>query len=212
MHCDVDQEDSVGHIWQCLDEIGVERIDHGVNSLEDAALVKEIERRGLGLTVCPISNSYVAGGLKARELKRMLEQGVRATVNSDDPAYFPGYMNENLLAVSEARRPEPGRARAAARNSFTIAGSTRRSGTEYLARLETYADARLTIVAGGRRAKHGELVGDRERVACGTGRGLPAGRPRGPGRAGRRWSASRPRRRRMRRRLVAETSWPSAAR
>ena len=65
MHCDVDQENSVGHIWQCLDEIGVERIDHGVNSLEDAALVREIERRGLGLTACPISNSYVAGGLKA---------------------------------------------------------------------------------------------------------------------------------------------------
>ena len=104
MHCDVDQEDSVAHIWQCLDEIGVERIDHGVNSLEDAALVAEIERRGLGLTVCPISNSYVAGGLKARELKRMLDDGMRATVNSDDPAYFPGYMNENLGAVRARRR------------------------------------------------------------------------------------------------------------
>ena len=48
MHCDVDQENSVAHIWQCLDEIGVERIDHGVNALEDAALVTEINRRGLG--------------------------------------------------------------------------------------------------------------------------------------------------------------------
>ena len=99
MHCDVDQEDSVDHIWQCLDEIGVERIDHGVNSLEDPALVREIEARGLGLTVCPISNGYVAGGLKAHELKTMLDHGMRATVNSDDPAYFPGYMNENLAAA-----------------------------------------------------------------------------------------------------------------
>ena len=65
MHCDVDQENSVEHIWQCLDEIGVERIDHGVNALEDAALIREINRRGLGLTVCPISNSYVTDGLKA---------------------------------------------------------------------------------------------------------------------------------------------------
>ena len=69
MHCDVDQDNSVAHIRQCLDEIKVERIDHGVNALEDVALVKEINRRGLGLTVCPISNSYVTDSLKAPELK-----------------------------------------------------------------------------------------------------------------------------------------------
>jgi len=99
MHCDVDQENSVEHIWQCLDEIGVERIDHGVNSLEDKALIKEISSRGLGLTACPISNSYVTDGLKATEIKTMLDEGMRVTINSDDPAYFPGYMNENMLAV-----------------------------------------------------------------------------------------------------------------
>ena len=102
MHCDVDQENSVEHIWQCLDEIGVERVDHGVNALEDAALIKEINSRRLGLTVCPISNSYVTDGLKAIEIKSMLDAGVRATINSDDPAYFPGYMNENLIAVQGA--------------------------------------------------------------------------------------------------------------
>ena len=101
MHCDVDQENSTRHIWQTLDEIGVDRIDHGVNSLEDDALCREIVRRGLTLTVCPISNRYVAGSLKALEVRRMLEEGMRATVNSDDPAYFPGYMNENLIATQE---------------------------------------------------------------------------------------------------------------
>jgi adenine deaminase len=101
MHCDVDQENSVEHIWQCLDEIRVERVDHGVNALEDAALMKEINRRGLGLTVCPISNSYVTDGLKASEIKRMLDEGVQATINSDDPAYFAGYVNENFSAVQE---------------------------------------------------------------------------------------------------------------
>ena len=120
MHCDVDQEDSVGHIWQCLDEIGVERIDHGVNSLEDSALVREITGRGLGLTVCPISNGYVAGGLKARELKTMLDHGMRATVNSDDPAYFPGYMNENLAAAQGAVGLTREEIVALARNSFEI--------------------------------------------------------------------------------------------
>ena len=102
MHCDVDQENSTRHIWQTLDDIGVDRIDHGVNSLEDEALCEEIVRRGLALTVCPISNRYVAGSLKALEVRRMLERGMRVTVNSDDPAYFPGYMNENLVATQEA--------------------------------------------------------------------------------------------------------------
>ncbi len=102
MHCDVDQENSTVHIRQTLDDIGVDRIDHGVNSLEDEALCEEIMRRGLALTVCPISNSYVTDGLKALEVRRMLAKGMRATVNSDDPAYFPGYMNENLVATQEA--------------------------------------------------------------------------------------------------------------
>ena len=102
MHCDVDQEDSTRHIRQTLDDIGVDRIDHGVNALEDEALCDEIMRRGLALTVCPISNSYVTDSLKAMEVRRMLNKGMRVTVNSDDPAYFPGYMNENLVATQEA--------------------------------------------------------------------------------------------------------------
>ena len=138
MHCDVDQEDSVGHIWQCLDEIGVERIDHGVNALEDAALVREIERRGLGLTVCPISNSYVAGGLKATELKHMLDHGLRATVNSDDPAYFPGYVNENVLAAQAAAGLTQEEVVALARNAFTVSWAEPDERTRYLEALDAY--------------------------------------------------------------------------
>ena len=102
MHCDVDQENSTRHIRQTLDDIGVDRIDHGVNALEDEALCDEIMRRGLTLTVCPISNRCITGSLKALEVRRMLELGMRATVNSDDPAYFTGYMNENLVATQDA--------------------------------------------------------------------------------------------------------------
>ena len=102
MHCDPDQENSTRHIWQTLDDIGVDRIDHGVSALEDEALCDEIVRRGLALTVCPISNSCITGSLKALEVRRMLELGMRATVNSDDPAYFPGYVSENLVATQEA--------------------------------------------------------------------------------------------------------------
>ncbi len=139
MHCDVDQEDSVGHIWQCLDEIGVERIDHGVNSLEDSRLVDEISRRGLGLTVCPISNGYVAGGLKERELKQMLDGDLRATVNSDDPAYFPGYVNENLGAVTAAAGLDRDELLQLARNSFEIAWVEEAERAGYLAALDEYA-------------------------------------------------------------------------
>ena len=139
MHCDVDQEDSVGHIWQCLDEIGVERIDHGVNALEDAALVREIESRGLGLTVCPISNGYVAGGLKATELKHMLDHGLRATVNSDDPAYFPGYVNENVIAAQAAAGLTRDEVVALARNSFTVSWLEPAERQRYLDALDDYA-------------------------------------------------------------------------
>ncbi|NNF10109.1 MAG: adenosine deaminase [Acidimicrobiia bacterium] len=101
MHCDVDQENSVGNIRQCLDEIGVDRIDHGVNAGEDDELVAELVRRDMALTVCPISNRYVTDGTKAAQIKDLLDRGVRVTVNSDDPAYFPGYIFENLVVLQE---------------------------------------------------------------------------------------------------------------
>lgn len=135
MHCDVDQENSTAHIRQCLDDIRVERIDHGVNALEDPSLIREINARKLGLTVCPISNSYVAGSLKAPELKRLLGEGVRATVNSDDPAYFPGYVNENLLAVGLTRDE----AVQAQRNAFEIAWLDPDERERYLDSLDEYA-------------------------------------------------------------------------
>jgi len=139
MHCDVDQEDSVGHIWQCLNDIGVERIDHGVNAVEDAALVEEIKRRGLGLTVCPISNSYVTDGLKADEIKRLLDLGVRVTVNSDDPAYFPGYMNENLLALQQAANLSRDEIVRLVKNAFSISWLPDDDKDGYLRGVDAYA-------------------------------------------------------------------------
>jgi adenine deaminase len=139
MHCDVDQENSVEHIWQCLDEIGVERVDHGVNALEDGALVAEINRRGLGLTLCPISNSYVTDGLKASEIKTMLDAGVRATINSDDPAYFPGYVNENFAAVQQAVNLTRDEIVQLARNAFTISWLEPEDRNRYVDSLEAYA-------------------------------------------------------------------------
>jgi len=101
-HCDVDQDDSTEHIRQCLEVIGVDRIDHGVNALDEDGLWREIHRRGLGLTCCPISNRYVTGSLKAEQTKALLDRDVRVTINSDDPAYFPGYVADNLVAFHQA--------------------------------------------------------------------------------------------------------------
>jgi adenosine deaminase len=101
MHCDVNQENTLKHIGQVLHDIRVDRIDHGVNSLEDEALCKIIAERGLGLTVCPISNRFVVQDLTASHIRRMLQLGMRATVNSDDPAYFRAYVNENYFALAD---------------------------------------------------------------------------------------------------------------
>jgi len=138
MHCDVDQEDSVAHIWQCLDDIGVERIDHGVNCLDDDALVARLKSSGVGLTVCPISNSYVSDGLKAHEIKVMLDRSLRVTVNSDDPAYFPGYIGENLAAVTQAVNLTKPELVQIERNAFTIAWITDEERAAYLGDLDAY--------------------------------------------------------------------------
>ena len=138
MHCDVDQQDSVVHIWQCVNQIEVGRIDHGVNALEDAALCAEIKRRGLALTVCPLSNGVVTAGTKATEIKRMLNQGLRVTVNSDDPAYFGGYITENLLAVQREAGLTQAEIVQLAHNAFAASWLPSRRKDAYLAELEAF--------------------------------------------------------------------------
>jgi adenosine deaminase len=140
MHCDVDQEDSVGHIRQCL-EIGVERIDHGVNALEDDTLVEEIKRRGLSLTACPISNSYVTDGTKAQEIKTLLERSVLVTVNSDDPAYFPGHVAENLAVLQREARLTRDDIASLVRNAFVVSWLDEPDRAAYLDRLDAWVAA-----------------------------------------------------------------------
>ena len=101
MHCDIDQPGSIEHMRQALTEIGVDRIDHGTNIVEDPALVALVKDRGLGLTCCPVSNSFVTAQMKSDEIVTLLREGVRVTVNSDDPAYFGGYVADNYVALAE---------------------------------------------------------------------------------------------------------------
>jgi adenosine deaminase len=138
MHCDVNQQDSLAHIGQVLNEIRVDRIDHGVNSLEDPALCKQIAERGIGLTVCPISNRFVVQNLTAGEIRRMLQLGMRATINSDDPAYFRAYVNENLVALREEGGLTDNEIVQLVRNGFQVAWIDEPKRAGYLQRLEEY--------------------------------------------------------------------------
>jgi adenosine deaminase len=138
MHCDVNQQNTLLHIGQCLDTIGVDRIDHGVNSLEDAALCEKIRSRGLGLTVCPISNRFVVQNLTASEIRRMLQLGMRATINSDDPAYFRAYINENLVALHEEGSLSLQEIVQLVTNSFEVAWLEAPRRAAYLAKLSNY--------------------------------------------------------------------------
>ncbi len=92
------------YIWQALDLLKVKRIDHGVRSEEDSALMERLKAERIPLTVCPLSNTKlrVFDVMDDHNIQRLLESGLCVTVNSDDPAYFGGYMNENYFAIQEA--------------------------------------------------------------------------------------------------------------
>ena len=108
------------YVREALDVLEVVRIDHGNNALADADLVAELVRRRIPLTVCPLSNVKlrVVDDITAHPLKRMLDLGLLVTVNSDDPAYFGGYVNENYLAVAHALNLDRSELVQLARNSF----------------------------------------------------------------------------------------------
>ncbi|HLS62225.1 MAG TPA: adenosine deaminase [Ruania sp.] len=136
MHCDVDQENSIEHIRQVLHEIGVERIDHGTNVLEDETLVTELIERGIGLTSCPISNRWVSDGTKAAEITQLLRRGVKITVNSDDPAYFGGYVQENLQVLAEEAQLTEQDLITLQRNAIDIAWAPPQVKDDFRARLD----------------------------------------------------------------------------
>lgn len=139
MHCDVNQKDILVHIRECLDVVEVDRIDHGVNCLEDKSLVQNIVDRGLGLTVCPVSNRFVVQSLTSREIKTMLSRGIKATVNSDDPAYFRAYMNDNFIALAEEGNFSKEEIVQLSRNAFDIAWLSDDRKRHYLNQLDSFA-------------------------------------------------------------------------
>jgi adenosine deaminase len=122
----------------------VDRIDHGVNCLEDAALVSRLAADRIGLTVCPVSNGWVTASRKVPELATMLDKTLLATVNSDDPAYFEAYVNENFAAVAADGGVTADHLTQLARNSFEIAWLPAAERAGYLDLIDTYVTAGLS--------------------------------------------------------------------
>lgn len=135
------EEGPPDYIWQALDDLKIQRMDHGNRSLEDPALVRRIASDGIALTVCPLSNLKlcVVRDMKDHPLKRMLDLGMKATVNSDDPSYFGGYMNENYKAVAHALNLSRDDIMTLAKNSVQASFASDAEKKKLLANLESYA-------------------------------------------------------------------------
>lgn len=114
------EEGPAEYVWEALDLLKVNRIDHGVRSEEDPALMQRLIAEKMPLTVCPLSNLKlcVVDDMAEHNIRRLLQQGVHVTVNSDDPSYFGGYMNDNFIAITEALSLSNDELKKLAQNSF----------------------------------------------------------------------------------------------
>ena len=132
------EEGPPAYVWTALDVLKVERIDHGVQSSKDAALMKRLADDRIALTVCPLSNLKlcVFPDLASHNIKQLLDAGLAATVNSDDPAYFGGYMNDNFTQTFAATGLQAQHAYILTRNSFEASFTDASVKRRYIDRLD----------------------------------------------------------------------------
>lgn len=137
------EEGPPDYVWQALDLLNVDRLDHGNRSLEDPRLVRHLAEREMTLTVCPLSNLKlcVVDDMARHPLDVMLAHGLHATINSDDPAYFGGYVADNYRAVAAARGLTRDQIVQLARNSFTGSFLDPAEQAAYLDRLDAFVAA-----------------------------------------------------------------------
>jgi adenosine deaminase len=136
------EEGPPAYVWEALNALHIDRLDHGNRALEDAALVTRLVQEQMTLTVCPLSNQKlcVVKDLQQHPLPRMLQLGLRATVNSDDPAYFGGYVNDNFLALAERGLLDAAQCTTLARNSFLGAFLPDEVRQQHLSAINHYAN------------------------------------------------------------------------
>lgn len=137
------EEGPPDYVWQALDILHVDRLDHGNRSLEDPALVARLAAEGMTLTVCPLSNLKlcVVPDMAAHPIDAMLRAGLSATINSDDPAYFGGYVNDNYRAAASGRGLTRDDLATLARNSFLGSFLDEEAKKAHIARLDAYVAA-----------------------------------------------------------------------
>lgn len=137
------EEGPAAYVAAALDELGAQRIDHGVRSIDDAALVARLAESQVPLTVCPLSNQYlkVTPDLSRHPLRELMAAGVLVTINSDDPAYFGGYVNANYRAVQEAFDLGRVELAALARASFAASWLDAEAKAGRIAEVDAYAAA-----------------------------------------------------------------------
>ncbi len=135
------EEGPPSYIVASLDVLGCERIDHGVRAEEDLALIERLARERIPLTVCPLSNLALKGveRLEDHNLGRLLDAGVAVTINSDDPAYFGGYVADNYLAVAEALGLDDDQLVVLARNSLNATFVPEQTREPWVRRLDDVA-------------------------------------------------------------------------
>ncbi|MBI3284431.1 MAG: adenosine deaminase [Burkholderiales bacterium] len=134
------EEGPPAYIHGALDALQVERIDHGVRAEEDPALMRRLQQSQMPLTVCPLSNLKlcVVEDLREHNLARMLRAGLCVTVNSDDPAYFGGYMNANFIATADALHLSREELVQLAKNSFTASFANAEQKQQWLREVDEY--------------------------------------------------------------------------
>ena len=132
------EEGPAEYVWEAINLLNVERIDHGVQSINDKELVAELVKKQMPLTVCPLSNLKlkVVSDLKDLPLKRMMDKNMMVTINSDDPSYFGGYVNQNYLEVASALNLTKDDILLLARNSFNASFLTDDEKKHYLDKVD----------------------------------------------------------------------------
>jgi adenosine deaminase len=137
------EEGPPDYVYQALDALQVDRIDHGNRALEDSTLVDRLVEEQMPLTVCPQSNLRLAvvADMKDHPIRQILQRGLKATVNSDDPAYFGGYMNDNFNALVDAVGLTPDEILNLVRNSFEASFLDQESISLHLAAVAAVADS-----------------------------------------------------------------------
>ena len=139
MHAELDQHDIHTQIDECIHMIGVDRIDHGVNSADESALSTALINKDIGLTVCPLSTFSINRSFTLDKIRLLVDRSVRVTVHSDDPAYFDGYINSNMMVLVLSNMFKAREVLKMIEDSFIISWLEHHEKQHYLSQVRAYA-------------------------------------------------------------------------